>query len=233
MRSGEDVLLFKQMNRLHPFEHAFAELAEQHFAALEAELRETELSAADPVTFSQLPRVSTILSEMSGSVTGDHPEIAEAYLTLLWAAYQFWKTGKDTRSIEAESLDRTLASAATITLTSLPTTACYLMFPQHRVWAQIAEEQPHEPLDGIFYVPSGDGQLITLLAVLGLRADRPGFSQISVTSPGSEVLRTHPDALARGFAPTMTGGDQAAFRSVTSEVELVELVRLVLGSLCE
>jgi hypothetical protein len=64
--------------------------------------------------------------------------------------------------------------------------------------------------------------------VLGLRAERDGFSQISVVAHPDD-LRAAPD-LARPdrFEPVLEGGTRAGFRSIVSPAELLLLTHLAL-----
>ncbi len=127
------------------------------------------------------------------------PEGADEYLRLLYAGYHFWKSG-----------NRYL----------------YHALPEHRYWAQVAEGAPHEPVDGFFIIP---GREWVIVAVLGLRADRPGFSQVSVVASADDVANAR-SPRDQPFAPAMAGGDAAGFSSITSVAELLALARLALDS---
>jgi hypothetical protein len=67
------------------------------------------------------------------------------------------------------------------------------------------------------------------VAVLGLREDRDGFSQISVTATSADVAAAAPSRQP-ALGPAMPGGDVAGFHSVTSVAEMLLLVRLALLS---
>jgi hypothetical protein len=77
--------------------------------------------------------------------------------------------------------------------------------------------------------PAGGGDL-TVVAILGLRSGREGFSQIAVTAPAAEMAEVEAALQTPAFPPMMEGGAEAGFRSVTSEAELLYLARLALDS---
>ena len=86
-----------------------------------------------------------------------------------------------------------------------------------------------EPLDGIFLAPSADGTRLTLVAILGMRSERHGFSQISITVGRDELTSAHAEARQPLFAPVMEGGQHAGFKSICSAADLVVLTQLALA----
>jgi hypothetical protein len=70
----------------------------------------------------------------------------------------------------------------------------------------------------------------TVAAVLGLRPERNGFSQLSVTAAASDLVAAPKCIRQPPFEPVMEGGAQAGFHSVTSEAELLHLARVAMES---
>jgi len=156
------------------------------------------------------PRFEQLLREMEpGDAGPETAERADEYLRLLYAGYHFWDTGRSDRDVRREVLEaegaRTTPGPQPLPLAG----AVYCRFPERWFWGQVADGLPHEPLDGLFVVPGGRGKREWIVvAVLGVRADRGGFSQISVTASANDIaaatsLRDPP------FAPVMSGGDLA------------------------
>ncbi len=74
---------------------------------------------------------------------------------------------------------------------------------------------------------------LTVVAVLGLRPDRDGFSQITVSATVADMLAAAATRREPPFGPVMDGGREAGFLSVTSEGELLHLAHLALLSATE
>ncbi|HXV85633.1 MAG TPA: hypothetical protein VD793_02985 [Gemmatimonadales bacterium] len=214
------------MSRLHPFDLAFGEAAETGLAGIHA----AHAGALDRRRFLQLESVQRLLDEFGPQAdTPLQAALMEEFGVLLYAAYHFWAAGRVTVDVSLESVER--AAGGEDHTRELPTGAWYLRLPEHRMWAQIAPDAPHEPLDGVFLVsPPAAGDL-TVVAVLGLRPDRPGFSQIAVTAAREDLAAAGAHRPGRLFAPVMEGGERAGFRSVTTEGELVYLARLAAGQM--
>ncbi len=77
------------------------------------------------------------------------------------------------------------------------------------------------------------GGSMTLLAVLGLRADRQGFSQLTATADTRALAAAAGCVRQPLFGSVVEGGPQAGVRSITSEAELVYLAHLALHSVAE
>jgi hypothetical protein len=221
------------MPRPHPFDFAFGSVADQWFGEIRAAVSAEARDPFDLPQFTKLAPVKRILEEMQPE--GTDPEMAEAveeYLRLLFAAYHFWASGRHSQTLSRDVLERDLPSVAAlgegVMLPVLPPT--YFRLPEHQFWGQLAEGQPHEPMDGFFLVGGAAGRAEWLVvAVLGLRDDRDGFSQISVSATNAELVAAAPARLPV-LGPAMPGGDFAGFHSVTSVAEMLLLVRLALIS---
>ncbi len=215
------------MSRTHPFDMVFTELAETFFPRIRTEAPD---ASVDLATLARLPTAQQLLRDLGS------PELAEAdpqaiteYLVLLFAAYRYWAAGKHTLLVDRDKLEVAIDGGSTGTPV-LEHDACYLVFPERWYWATIGDNQPHEPLDGMFVVRAKSQAELTVAAILGLRPGRDGFSQITVTGLADAAAAAASDMRDPPFAPTMDGGAQAGFRSVTTEGELLHLSHLALLS---
>ncbi len=214
------------MSRLHPFDFVFAGFAAEHFPEIQREASDTNL---DLGTLTRLPATQNALRTLGGLDPDDSAPAITEYLLLLFAAYRFWAAGQPTRTVAKPPLEALLAQPPE-EHAALPDGACYIQLPGHMFWATIGEDAPHEPLDGMFVIGNAAGGDLTVVAVLGLRSGREGFSQIAVTAPAAEIAEVEATLRAPAFAPMMEGGADAGFHSVTSEAELLYLARLALDS---
>lgn len=214
------------MSRLHPFDFVFADFAAKHFPEIQREAPDPNL---DLGTLTRLPATQNALQALGGLDPDDSAPVITEYLLLLFAAYRYWVAGQSTRTVARPALEALLADSPA-EHAPFPEGACYLQLPGHMFWATIGEAAPHEPLDGLFVIGPGASGEVTVVAVLGLRSGREGFSQIAVTAPGAEIAAVEATLPSPAFAPMMQGGAEAGFRSVTSEAELLYLARLALDS---
>jgi hypothetical protein len=215
------------VSRLHPFDHAFAELADGRFGAIRDEARHEHRDLRDRAQFAALPGVQRLLSEMeSPELLAEHPEAAVEYVTALYVTYRFWEAGCHTLAPSREHLEAALTTTPSAARPTIPHGACYLQLPERWFWAQIDTEAAHEPLDGIFVVEDSHDRDLSTLTVLGLRADRPGFSQIALSAVPDDLLAA--SAERPDFTPTVDGGGAAGLKSVTTPAALLHLVRVAL-----
>jgi hypothetical protein len=110
----------------------------------------------------------------------------------------------------------------------VPGDACYVQLPANWWWGQRDADAPHEPLDGVFVVTAPRGDEITLLAVLGLRAERGGFTQVTVHAQPADFAAARTAQRDPPFAPLMEGGASGGVLSVATPAELLTLVQLAL-----
>ncbi len=218
------------MNRLHPFELVFSDYAGTFFPEIRAEAPEGAMNLA---TVARLQSTQRLLRELGSSDLAEEDAGAVGeYLTLVFASYRYWEAEKPTLSIDKDKLIRAIQHPPRQG-PAVHHDACYLQFPERWVWATIGEGQPHEPLDGMFVVSTRPHTGITVVAILGLRPGREGFSQISVTAGADAVAAASATMRDPPFAPVMEGGVAAGFKSVTSDGELLCLAHLALESAAE
>ena len=79
--------------------------------------------------------------------------------------------------------------------------------------------------------PTAGGRELLVLAVLGLRPVRVGFSQISVAAPPLDVAGAARLVRRPLFAPVLEGGERAGMKSLVSDAELLHLTHLALGQI--
>jgi hypothetical protein len=217
------------VTRLDPFDHAFAELAESRFPEIRDEAESEHRDTADRPQFAALRAVQHLLGEVeSPEVLEEHPEAAGEYLTALYVAFRYWDAGRHTFPVPRDHLEGAFAGPIPSERPSVPYRACYLQLPERWFWAQIDPAEPHEPLDGLFVVAGGQDREVIILAVLGLRAGRPGFSQVSMATVPEDLVMAHRSARDPIFATTLDGGVEAGLRSVTTPAEVLHLAYLAL-----
>ena len=200
------------MNRTTPFDLVFGELATERFPALQASLAQAGIDPVDRDAFTLDGAVTEFLREL---VPEDAPtESLQEFIAVLQHSYLFWLGGQQV-VIAGTSLPTGSASA------SAPLRPCaYLQLPDHLYWGQLEPDAPHEPLDGLFVHPFGDG--IRALAIFGLHAQRPGFSVAEIWGRPDRELPPRPEG-SDPYAPLMDGGAAAGIRSIYGREELLAL----------
>jgi hypothetical protein len=213
--------------RATPFALAFSEI-EPRFPAIAEALQQDGAAVTDRDRFVLLEPVGRLLKEIVPEGAG--PDALEVHALLLHHAYQFWAAEQPVYEISDEVLSR--AALEERMTTELPRPAQYLQLPELRVWGTPDEASPPEPLDGMFVskAASGDGA-IDVLAIFGMRPDRPGFSAVGLegradpddpTASEIEIAAAREDGSAP-FAPKLAGGTAAGLYSVANAGELLLL----------
>lgn len=208
------------MTRPHPFDYAFAPVADGWFPEIRDEAAAGTRDATDLAQFLRLQSVQRMLGELAGEPGGN----GDGFLPLLYSAFRFWQNGRRTITVSRAVLEPAMDDERESH--RLPDVACYVQLPEHWIWGQVQPGAPHEPLDGMFIAP-GERELI-VTGVLGLRPGREGYSQITAAATArgyEEAVRATP---APRFVPAMEGGRAAGFRSVRSNFELLLLASLAL-----
>ncbi len=219
------------MSRITPFDLVFEAGIEDRFAAIKTEAELSKRDFTDPAQFVSLSTVQHLLTEIeSPDLLQQYPSAAAEYSILLYSAFRFSEAGKQVVYVEPQEWDEdfiaTYASTSPPTVTSAP---CYVQLPEQRFWAQIDSDAPHEPLDGCYVALSQDGRQVVVVAILGLRKGRSGFSQISLTVAQEELVAARMATRSPPFAPLMAGGLEAGFKSIGSPGELLLLTQLALA----
>lgn len=216
------------MSRTTPFAVAFAGLVER-FETIQREAKTAGGDLTDRVQFAKLPTVQRLLSDVAQpELLEAHPDAADEYLTSIFIGFRFWEAGQPIVAIDKQWFEQQLHTSAPADVPTVPGDVCYLQWPQRWFWAQIAPDAPHEPLDGVFVAGSGPRGERTVMAVLGLRPERHGFSQLVVRATPHDFLAAHRELRSPPFSPTLEGGNAAGLRSLVSVAELLHLVLLAL-----
>jgi hypothetical protein len=219
------------MSRLHPFDHAFAGLAETQFDAISEEAAGQHRDVRDQVQFAALPTVQRALQSIEDSTFLEaQPAAAAEYVAALHAAFVYWFDNQTTLSPTTAAIDATLNSPKLWSAAPSRGDATYVQLPERLFWAQIDGDSPHEPIDGVFVNANESTRELAVLVVLGLRPDRPGFSQLAVTGPFEDLERLAADLRRPWFAPTIDGGAEAGVRSVTTGGEVLALALVGLAA---
>ncbi len=222
--------------RATPFALAFGEIAPR-FPAIAEALQLQGTAATDRDRFVLLEPVGRLLREIVPPDAG--ADALEAHVLLLHHAYLFWAAAQRVYPISEPALRRAVAEKRLTT--DLPHAAQYLQLPELRVWGAPHDANPPEPLDGMFVseaTPGGPGA-IAVLAIFGMRPDRPGFSAVGLegradpddpTASEIEIAAARDDGSAP-FGPTLAGGTAAGLYSVANAGELLLLTCRLLALL--
>lgn len=209
-----------------PFGMAFGEIA-RRFPAIAEALQQDGAPPGDRDRFVLVEPVGRLLRDIVPEGAG--AEALETHVLLLHTAFLHWSSGGAVYRIGEQALQRVIATRQ-ITA-ELPQPALYLQLPELRVWGSPTPGAPPEPLDGMF-VSGGDAPgSLAVLAIFGMRPDRPGFSAVGIdgradsgeaTGSEIEVAAGREDGSAP-FGPILPGGSAAGLHSVANAGELLLL----------
>ncbi|NNG16763.1 MAG: hypothetical protein HKM89_09795, partial [Gemmatimonadales bacterium] len=202
-----------------PFELLFGDLAGERFPQIRDGLETAGQTARDRDVFLLNQEVVTLLRELRPEE--GMGEAIDQLVGLVHHAYLMWEAGVWTFRLTRDRGLALLGGAALKDLSGSPPSAYYLQWPARSVWAQIAPEEPHEPLDGWFVSPGQNDDTIRVLGIFGLHPERMGFSVV-------EVMGARPAGLVRPdgtppFASVLPAGDDAGLYSLVGTEELLEL----------
>jgi hypothetical protein len=212
---------------LQPFAHAFADFAREQFPAIREEARLAHRDTADRTQFAAVRATQHLLEQVeTPDIIERDLEAASEYLSALYAAYRFWAAGEPLLTVSRAQIEAALDDAGSDDPVHVPGGACYVQLPEQWFWAQIGPDEPHEPVDGMFIIEGLERREVTVVTVLGLRSDRPGFSQITVTATPRDLTTAHASARTPAFAPVVDGGVAAGLRSLVTPAEVLHLAHL-------
>ena len=210
------------MSRESPFALAFAPLRDR-FERIRASFDDADPGDRDRFLLNR--EVAALLFELRPE--GGYGEATEAMAALVHHGYLFWNAGENVRTVTAEELNSVVKPIGP--RNHLPSyrpavLPSYVQLPSLAIWGML-EGGPPEPLDGWFRIRSGD--LLTLLAVFGMRPGRAGFTTLEVRGEPMELDRREDGAPL--FSPFESGA-RTGLGTVTSEAELLELAWRIEGS---
>lgn len=211
-----------------PFGIAFSEIA-RRFPAIAEALQQEGAAPDDRDRFVLVEPVGRLLAEIIPEGAG--AEAMETHVLLLHTAFLHWSSGGAVYRIGEQALQRAIATRQISG--EPPHPALYLQLPELRMWGSPTPGAAPEPLDGMF-VSRGEGGgpgTIAVLAVFGMRPDRPGFSAVGIEGRADndeaaaneiEVAAAREDGSAP-FGPMLAGGTAAGLHSVANAGELLLL----------
>jgi hypothetical protein len=215
-----------------PYELVFGDPAlAQRLDAIGAEAEARQVNAADPERFLQLAAAGELLRELrpEGTDAGGLLDLGR----LIFHAYHYRLAGEPLYRLDEPLARRLLASPPPVGPWTLapPAPAGYLGLPRQLLWARVAAGAAAEPVDGIFWradEAAVDRRLDALL-VLGLRADRPGFSVagVSAVAPdGGHWADLQARVDGPDFANILPGGELRGLHGLVTEAEVLKLLSL-------
>jgi hypothetical protein len=216
------------VTRLTPFDLVFRDLVAD-LDALGAAAARAGRDPHDRVALGRVPEAGRLLERIAPPPDGSRPEESAEYATLLFAAFRFHDAGEQLVEVSRPALDAALAAPPPADAPRIPRGACYVQLPPSWFWAKATDDGAHEPLDGCFLIAGPRGDEITLLAVVGLRPERGGFTQITLHVAPGDFLEAGRARRDPPFAPLMDGGAAAGFRSIATPAELLTLAHLALA----
>jgi len=210
-----------------PFAFVFGDIAPARFPAIAEALEHEGATATDRDRFVLLEPVGRLLRELLPEDAGG--DALEAHVVLLHHAYLFWAAGQPVYTISDQVLHRAVAEQRVTT--HLPRSTLYLQLPELRVWGSPNEDSPAEPLDGMFASEAATSA-VSVLAIFGMRPDRPGFSAVGIEGRADAIVATRDDGSVGGaFDPMLAGGTAAGLYSVANAGELLLLTTRLLALL--
>ena len=208
-----------------PWASLIEALGESRFAAVRAALAKAGTDPLDRDAFLFDGAVGRLLRDL---VPADAPaDAVSEYGALLHVLYLHWDAGSPVRSLERAAATALLSAPPEQIAAAPAPSAVYVQLPERLVWAAAAPGAPHEPLDGAFVLQSLGR--CRVLAVLGFRPDRQGFTTIEAESPLPPRLEKRPDG-SPPFATVLPAGERMGLFSVTTAPELSALALLALSA---
>jgi len=223
--------------RLTPYELVFGgDFERDRFPAIREEAEALGADVRDPERFLLLGKVTELLRELSPDEAG--ADLYGRYGALLYQAYQFWAFGKRLYVLDAGLARRLVEGTAPVGGWEMtpPHPAGYLQLPRHLFWSRVEENSPAEPVDGFFWTMIGAEdpldppyRRLDAVLILGVRADRPGFSTIPIGSALVQAPLGHwADADARpggsDFENVLPGGELQDWYAIVTELEAFKLI---------
>jgi hypothetical protein len=206
--------------RATPFDLAFGTEAESRFPLIRESLEASGRDSHDPDEFILDREVVSLLRELvpeEGVGEG-----VQQHVALLQHSYLYWDEGgwlfRLTKA-RAKSLLSEVAPPAAGADVPVPR-SYYVQFPERLVWAELAPDEPHQPLDGLFVRPwPGEGYFV--LAVFSMHPGQKGFTVVDVDGYRERELQR--DDGSPLFGPALPGGAAAGLHSIVGGEEVLEL----------
>lgn len=223
--------------RLTPYEMVFghAYFEDDRFAAIREEAEAVGAVTSAPGDFVRLVAVTELLQDLLPE--GASGVDLERHSQLLFQAYNFWSYGRSLWAYDSALVRSLIAPDLEVGEWEFvpPHPAGYLQLPRHLFWSRIEEDAAPEPVDGLFWTIVGEEDparppytRIDTLLILGMRADRTGFSTIAVSRDRLQDPVGHwADGAARpegeDFANILPGGELQEWHGLVTEAEALKL----------
>ena len=222
--------------RLTPYEIVFTEgdFESRTFVRIAQEAADEGLVSLHRERFEFLSTVGEVVREVTPEDAP--PDAIEQYRALLFQAYHHWSEGRRLFVLDAATARYIVESAPAIEDWSFvaPARSLYLQLPANLFWSSISPETPPEPVDGFFVTVSAgtdglgkDFENVDILAVLGIRRSRAGFSVIPVEMEVGDGVPAAWEGQSRpegDFANVLPGGEIAGLYSMLTTTEVLKLV---------
>ena len=210
-------------SRPYPWSDLIEALGDAPFEEIKGALAAAGTDPFDRDAFVLLAATGRALREL---IPADAPaEALTFYSDLLHSLYLHWAAGRPVRTVDRDRLSQVLAAPPPPSVSEAG--AWYVQLPERLVWAAPGTGAAHEPFDGMFVTATP--QRVEVLAVLGFRPERDGFTTMRASVP---LPLPAPPARADGstaFATMLPAGERMGFHSVTSVAELAWLALLALA----
>ena len=204
-----------------------------HFPRIRDEAATGQADTRDPARFVFLGAVGHAIDAIAGEDRKGAEEDPYGEIRrhgpILFHAFHFW-SGGETVLLFSTAAARALVSWEAEEWTDVPAAPAdsgYLQLPRNLFWGEAVEGGAVEPLDGLFWTVGSEG-VVHILAVLGLREDRPGVSVVDlpgVTPPVFlDALSQPARALGADFESSLPGAELEGLYSLETGAELVKLL---------
>jgi hypothetical protein len=218
--------------RITPYELLLPEegFEEERFPMIREEARKRQANISDPERFALLSEAGAVLRDIRGE--NDAPQLIQQHGILLFHAFHFWQEGLPFFQLET-GVVRYLVEAGPKSgewAPSLPGLAGYVQLPQHLFWVPGGGDIPPESLDGFFW-SMPDGEMLSLLVVMGIRRDRPGLSVVPLpalpfsTAGEWAAMQARPEG--KDFHSSLPGAELENLYALEAGAEAVKLATRV------
>ncbi len=210
--------------RRTPFELVFEvdELAAREFPELRLEAERRRIETARRHEFARLERARALLAELAPDPVD--PVALDRYLDVLFQSFNFWIAGCQLIACETEPVRDLIEASPDLGgwRPHLPHPAFYLELPKNLFWAEVMEDEPPEPVEGVFVTREPvEGTRAELLLVMGMRPERPGLSAAGLAVDLEQAPEPSEPDLFRSKIP---GAELAGLYSLSRSSEAVLLL---------
>jgi hypothetical protein len=207
------------MSRPTPFDLVFGDVASERFPLVRQGIVAAGRDLASRDEFLLVREVAELLREIRPDE--GLGEAVEALVAFVHTAFLYWHHGERLVEVERDLLGQAIAVGTRPGASDTRDRATsYIQLPPLVVWGVPIAGSPPEPLDGWFF--SQPGEILTILAVFGLRPGREAMTTVEIAGPRPPASLARLDGTPL-FAPRVTGGAAAQLYSVDGEEELLEL----------